>query len=98
RSAEDGPVSKPPMKQPTFEIKSSKTSKTDIKETLRDEGNSFSFGWIPDPGIFSWNAEVAIHGGEEVQAGSWMLGMIQLMKEYHLHVLWDAKPQQKKCG
>src|SRR5690606_33987535 len=98
RSTDEVPISKPPLKLPSFKIISSKASKTDIKETLRDEGNSFSFGWTTDPGIFSWIAEVAIQGGEEVQGGSWVLGMLQLMKDYHLNILWGAKPQQKKCG
>lgn len=98
KSAEDDPVPKSSPKPPTFKVKSNKPSKTDIKETLRDEGSSFSFGWLPDPGIFFWQEEVTVHGGEEIQQGSWMLGMLQLMKDYRLNVVWGSPPQQKKCG
>lgn len=88
----------PQIMRLSFTTNSSSPNKKDIKETLRDEGNSFSFGFVSDPTIFSWQNDVIIHGTEQDQLNNWIVGMLQVMKDYRLHIWWGTKPNQKYCG
>ena len=82
----------------SFEVSTATTTKKNILETLRDEGSSFSFGWVNDPAIFSMESEIIAHDESNQQAGNWVVGMLQLMKDYKLNISWGEGPSNKSCG
>lgn len=78
-----------------FEAGSGNITKRDIKDSFYDYGNMFTFGW-GEPYLFTWENEVVMHGAPG--RSNWVVGVVQLMKDYWINIWWGDGPGQIHCG